>query len=235
MYMQESVSKNKNYSQLKKFCQDLGIDLFGVADIKEIKKDFLLSGKAIDKLDSAVCLGVRLSGSILEEIVDSPTRLYFHHYRVVNAFLDQSSLKICNYIQKKSFLALPIPASIILDWQNQKAHLSHKKIGVLAGLGWIGRNNLLVNETLGSQFRLVTILTNMPLKIDKPVKKDCGSCMLCAKICPSGAIKEEATEFDHIKCFEKLKEFQKQRLADQYVCGVCVGACRGTNFLREAA
>jgi len=45
---------------------------------------------------------------------------------------------------------------------------------VLAGLGWIGRNNLLVNEELGSQFRLASVLTNMPLKIDKPVKNGCG-------------------------------------------------------------
>jgi len=221
------MDKNKNYTSLKKFCQNLGIDLFGVADIKDIKKDFMLSKNILENLDKAVCLGVRLSASILAEIENAPTRLYFHHYRVVNSLLDQAALKLCNYIQKKGYLALPIPASQILDWQNQKAHLSHKKIGFLAGLGWIGRNNLLVNKTLGSQFRLVSILTNMPLKIDKPLRKDCADCRLCVKICPSGAIKENLLDFDHIKCFEKLKEFQKQRLVDQYICGICVNICRG--------
>jgi epoxyqueuosine reductase QueG len=68
----------------------------------------------------------------------------------------------------------------------------------------------------------------MPLRIDKPVRKDCGDCRFCVKICPSGAIKDKPSEFDHIKCFEKLKEFQKQRLVDQYICGICVKACKGS-------
>jgi len=221
------MDKRKNYSSLKKFCQEQGIDLFGVADISRIKKDFLLSKGLLQKIDKAVCLGIRLSQGVLEEIENAPTRLYFQHYRTVNAFLDQLALKASNYIQRKGHLGLPIPASQILDWQNQKAHLSHKKLGVLAGLGWIGRNNLLVNKTLGSQFRLVSILTNMPLEADKPLRKDCGDCRICVKICPSGAIKEQASEFDHLRCFEKLKEFQKQRLVDQYICGICVKACKG--------
>jgi len=218
----------KNYSALKKLSAETGLDLFGVADIKNIKNNFRLSPQILAKLDKAVCLGVRLSGSILEEISRAPTRLYFHHYRTVNAFLDQAALKITNYIQKRGFLALPIPASQILDWENQKAHLSHKELGVLAGLGWIGRNNLLVSPRLGSQVRLVSILTDIPLKTDKPLKKDCRDCRLCIEICPCGAIKENPLDFDHIRCFEKLKEFQKQRLVDQYVCGVCVNACKGS-------
>lgn len=221
------MDKTRNYSTLKKFSQDQGIDLFGVADISDIRKEFQVSGSLVNGFDKAVCLGTRLSASILSEISNAPTRLYFHHYRTVNAYLDQTALKVCNFIQRKGFKALPIPASIILDWENQTAHLSHKKIGVLAGLGWIGRNNLLVNEKIGSQFRLATILTDMPLKLDKPVKKDCGVCHLCVKMCPAQAIKESPSDFDHIKCFEKLKEFQKQKLVDQYICGVCVNLCKG--------
>ncbi|MFH0913590.1 MAG: hypothetical protein V1884_04860, partial [Candidatus Omnitrophota bacterium] len=204
------------------------IDLFGVADISQIKDDFALSKKVLEKLDKAICLGVRLSASILEEIQDAPTRLYFHHYRTANAFLDQAALKMCNHIQKKGYSALPIPASVIVDWQNQKAHLSHKRLGVLAGLGWIGRNNLLVNNELGSQFRLVSILTDMPLKVDKALKRDCGKCRLCITACPALAIKDNSLDFDHAKCLEKLKEFQKRHLVDQYICGVCVNACRGS-------
>jgi len=217
---------NKNYTDLKKFCQNLGVDLFGVADIKEAKKDFLISQELLKRFDKAVCLAVRLSGSILEEIKDAPTRLYFHHYKTVNVFLDQTALKVTNFIQKNKYSAIPVAASQIVDWQNQKGHLSHKQIAVLAGLGWLGRNNLLVNKRLGSQFRLVTVLTDMPLKTDKPAKEDCGACKLCIAVCPAQAIKEKRDDFDHIKCFEKLKEFQRQKLVDQYICGVCVNACR---------
>lgn len=218
---------HKNYSSLKKFCLDNGADLFGAADISEVKKGFMIGEKALEKVDRAICLGVRLSQGILNEISMQPTRLYFHHYRTANMFLDQLAFKIAGFIQKRGFLALPIPASQIVDWQNQKAHLSHRHLGVLAGLGWIGRNNLLVNKELGSQFRLVTILTDMPLKKDKPQKEGCGQCRLCISACPCGAIKEEEIEFDRMKCLEQLKEFQKQRLTDQYICGVCVNICKG--------
>ena len=222
------MNKKESYNSLKRFCASLGADLFGVADIRAARKEFALSPKAIEKLDRAVVLGVRLSQAILSEIEQAPTRLYFHHYRTVNAFLDQSALKVCNHIQNKGFFALPIPASQIVDWEKQTAHLSHKKLGVLAGLGWIGRNNLLVNRKFGSQFRLTTVLTDMPLAPDKPVKENCGSCRLCVVACPAGAIHELPDDFGHQGCFAKLKEFQKQRLVDQYICGVCVSACRGT-------
>jgi len=156
----------------------------------------------VEKFDRAISLGVRLSRSILEEIQDAPTKLYFHHYRTVNAFLDQVAFKVCNYLQKKNYLAIPIPASQIIDWRNLKAHLSHKQIGYLAGLGWIGRNNLLVNKNLGSQFRLVSILTDLPLKTDKPTKEDCQDCRLCIEVCPCEAIKDSPSDFDHLSCFE---------------------------------
>ncbi|MCM8791530.1 MAG: hypothetical protein NC826_00015 [Candidatus Omnitrophica bacterium] len=225
--------KNKNYLRLEKLIKELGLDLFGVADINPIKNEFFISDKILKKIDKAVSLGVRLSSGILEEVEDKPTRLYFHHYRTVNNFLDQMAFKISSFIQEKGSIAIPIPASQIVDWQNQKAHLSHKKIGFLAGLGWIGRNNLLVNKKFGCQFRLVSILTDMPLKTDSPVVQDCGNCRLCIEVCPVKAIKEESKDFDHLKCFEKLKEFQKQRLVDQYICGICVKVCKGREGVRE--
>ena len=221
------MDKNKNYLALKKICLQEGLDLFGVADIREIKHEFQISSKTLQNLDKAICLGLRLSQAILSEMEEKPTKLYFHHYKIINSFLDQVALKLGNIIQKKGYAALAIPATQIIDWEKNTAHLSHRRLGVLAGLGWIGRNNLLVNEKLGSQFRLVSILTDIPLKIDKPSRKSCGDCRLCVKMCPAGAIQESSADFDYQKCFDKLKSFQHQRQVEQFVCGVCVNACRG--------
>lgn len=206
---------------------DWGADLFGAADISSLKDTFVIAPKIIKGLGSAVSLGVRASQEVLGEIEQQPTKLYFHHYRTINMFLDQLALRLSNHIQNLGFRSLPIPASQIVDWQKQTAHLSHKHIAFLAGLGWIGRNNLLVNRKLGAQFRLVTVLTNMPLKLDKPAKEDCGNCHLCMVVCPVQAIKEKKEEFDHLGCFALLKEFQRQRVVDQFICGICVKACRG--------
>jgi epoxyqueuosine reductase len=223
------MSKEADYRLLKKFCLGEGADIFAIADISEVKRDFSISKPVLEGMDFAVCLGLRLSAAVLQEIAIEPTRLYFHHYRTVNDFLDGLALKTCSYIQKKGYAALPVPASQILDWDSQKAHLSHRALGKLCGIGWIGRNNLLVNKIVGSQFRLVTILTSWPLKTDKPVTHGCKECRLCIAACPAQAIKENPADFDHLRCFEKLKEFQKKRMVDQYICGVCVNVCRGKN------
>ncbi len=211
--------------QLKKFSLSRGAGLFGVADIEDLKKDFELSRDVKDRITRAVCLGVGLSPLVLSEVQGEPTKLYFHHYKTANMFLDQLAFAVANWISGKGFLALPVPASQITDWNLQKAHLSHKAIGQAAGLGWIGRNNLLVSKKFGAQFRIVTILTDMALKADKPVRDACGRCMACVSSCPVGAIKESRADFDHLGCFEKLKEFQRQNIVGQFICGICVKAC----------
>jgi len=90
-----------------------------VADITELKSKFHLSENALSGLDKAVSLGVRLSRPILNEIEDHPTRLYFHHYRTINMFLDQLAARVTNFIQSKGGLALPVLASQIVDWEKQ--------------------------------------------------------------------------------------------------------------------
>jgi epoxyqueuosine reductase QueG len=172
-------------------------------------------------------LGKKLIPSVLDDIIDHPTPLYFHHYRQINFFLDRAALILDDYIRDLGAQALPIPASQVIDWERQKAHLSHKKIGELAGLGWLGRNNLLINPEVGAQFRLVTILTDLPLKSDVPLSRDCASCYLCLSVCPVRAIKESQAEFDHWACFEQLKEFRRKGYVGQYICGICVKACSG--------
>lgn len=216
-----------NYRLLKTEAKKLGASLFGVADILKDKENFALPAEVLKKLNCAIVLGIPLSAAILDTISDAPNKIYFHHYRTANSLLDQISLRLSNFIQSKGFYALAIPASQILDWEKQSAHLSHKKIGFLAGLGWIGRNNLLVNEKLGCKFRLATILTDMPLKVGKPTGDSCGSCRMCIKACPVAAIKLEKENFDHKKCFEQLKQFHKSGLVGQYICGLCVKVCPG--------
>jgi len=215
------------YTKLKEFCLGMGLDLFGVADITSLRGEILLSDAVKAPLTRAVCLGARLSAAVLEDVGDHPTRLYFHHYKTANMFLDQSAYRLSVFMQKEGFLALPVPASQIVDWEKQTGMLSHKKVGRMAGLGWLGRNNLLVNENLGSGFRLACVLTDMPLEADKPVERDCGSCRACIESCPAGAISEKPADFGHMKCFAQLKEFQKKRYVEQFICGVCVRACKG--------
>jgi epoxyqueuosine reductase len=222
------MAENKqDYEKLKEFALDQGISLFGVADIRGIRDEFNLNEDLKSRFDRAISLGKRLLDGVLLDIKDSPTPLYFHHYRQINFFLDRAAFLISVHIQQQGFQAVPIPASQTLDWKRQRGHLSHKKIGSLAGLGWVGRNNLLVNPEFGARFRLVTVLTDMPLEPDRPKEFGCGECRECIEPCPAHAIKEKREDFDHWTCFEKLKEFRNKGLVGHYICGVCVKACSG--------
>ena len=84
------IGAKRNYHLIKKFCLAQGVDLFGVADIRPIKNEIAISVKVLEKLDRAVSLGTRLSTAILEEIEASPTRLYYYHYKTLNALIDQT-------------------------------------------------------------------------------------------------------------------------------------------------
>jgi epoxyqueuosine reductase QueG len=217
-----------NYELLKSFSLKKGASLFGVAETSAVKDRFYsLSPKALQGLDSAISVAFHLSDRVIEDVVDGPTKLYFFHYQRVNVLLDELALKVTNFIQDRGWQALPIPASQVIDWENQRAHLSHKHVAQKAGLGWIGRNNLLVSPQFGARQRLVTVLTNMPLKADEPLPWGCNDCRACISSCPSRSIKERPEDFDHVGCYHQVKALVKAAGISQNICGLCVKACRG--------
>ncbi len=68
------------------------------------------------------------------------------------------------------------------------APVLERPLAAKAGLGWIGKHSLLLNEDAGSWFFLGELLVNIPLPVDQPVSKDCGNCVACITSCPTGAI-----------------------------------------------
>lgn len=69
------------------------------------------------------------------------------------------------------------------------APVLEKALGAKAGLGWIGKHTLLLNEHAGSWFFLGEIYTNIPLPVEQAEPVDrCGSCRACMNVCPTGAI-----------------------------------------------
>jgi len=208
-----------------------GARVFGIADLNFLRQNINKLTGVAEKFTRAIVCGFRLQKAVLDELKDRPTPLYFHNYRQVNYQLDSIALLIANVIQDNGFEALAVPASQIISRDPMRGFISHKLLGWAAGLGHIGRNNLLVHPEFGAQVRYVSILTDMPFfPVDKPLQNDCGDCRACISICPAHAIKEQKENFDLNACYSKLNEFVKLSFVGQHICGLCVKACPGKKW-----
>lgn len=212
-----------------------GADLVGVADagpLNELKADppDLLRG-----FTRAVAIAIQLPVAVFESISDKPTPIYSATYQTANRILDELAFRCSVSFQKEGFKSLPIPASQVLDRENWYAAISHKAVARMAGLGWQGKNLLLITPQFGSRVRLVTVLTDAPLTADAPMKNRCGKCTSCRDSCPVKAIRGVNTT-DHYKdrdealhfsrCAEKLaNEFAKLDGIGSPICGICIKAC----------
>ncbi|HER43926.1 MAG TPA: epoxyqueuosine reductase [Candidatus Eisenbacteria bacterium] len=229
--MSESPKSETSCEKLRAAALGAGVDLFGTARIDEGQRSrFHDSIRDIARaLPYAVSMGIRLSSPVLETVLTAPTWTYYYHYRQVNTALDQAALFIAGEIQREGYSALPVPASQILDWDLLGAHLSHREIAGLAGLGWMGRNNLLVTPRFGSQVRLVTVLTDMelPARSGGHAGGDCGRCRACVSMCPVGAIGEDPGDFNLDRCAAQLRRFTKSEKINAMICGLCVKVCGG--------
>lgn len=224
--MRSTLEENRAFlEQLRRQCS---LDLLSVADVRGEGRALAgLPDSTHDSLPLAIVIALRVSRAVLSTLEDGPNLLYFHHYRQINAQLDRATTMIAAEIERQGCSALPIPASQIVDWEKMAGQVSHKAMARLAGLGWWGKNNLLVTPQLGAQVRLATILTDFPLPPDHPLEGDCGSCRRCIAVCPAKAIGESPASFDLPACYEKLNEFRKTRHVQQHICGMCVKACSG--------
>ena len=88
-----------------------------------------------------------------------------------------------------------------------------------AGLGFVGKNSMLINRTFGSWFFISEILTSVELESDEPYSSNydhCGKCTLCVDACPTGAILT-GNVIDSRKCISSFPLVRKNRLAQMKI------------------
>ena len=206
----------------------MGADVSGVAALASYDRHLLDLGDTVrEKYPFAISFGLLVPKGVFATLTDGPTPFYLHHYRQVNYRLDIIAYELARKLEGEGVSALPFAASQMVDWQGQRGHISHKHIAVAAGLGWIGRNNLLVHPRHGGRLRLNTVLTDMELVPDAQLDFGCGHCSACARACPASSIGADPSGFDHKGCYEMLREFKNKRNLGHHICGLCVKACGG--------
>ena len=111
--------------------------------------------------------------------------------------------------------------------------LAERTLAARAGLGFIGKNHMLINPELGPQIFLGEIITSLKLQTDGPIADSCRSCNKCIQACPTGALRTDG-QFDANKCISYLTiEHKGQKRGDLaektgvrlFGCDECVLAC----------
>jgi epoxyqueuosine reductase len=111
--------------------------------------------------------------------------------------------------------------------------LAERAFAVRAGLGFIGKNRMLINPALGPQIFLGEIITTLKLQTDAPIAANCSGCNKCIAACPTGALRADG-QFDANKCISYLTIEYKgeipadlaEKIGDRlFGCDDCVLAC----------
>jgi epoxyqueuosine reductase len=220
---------------IKEFCIQKGAALAGIADLGPLK-----SGLTTDPPDllepytAAISIALPLDMSSVAVMKGEPTPAYASDCRDLNVRLNAITEVIVKHITGLGYRAEAVPASKKLVEGGTEGSISHKAIAVMAGLGWQGKSLLLVTPEYGPRVRLSSVLTDMPLKADSPVKNRCGSCTKCAEACPAGAIRNVNTDFHYAsrdeavdleKCHRNTLKYMKVPGVEYTFCGQCIPVC----------
>ncbi len=200
---------------LKKELLKAGAAIVGFAHVKIALKE----KDEIAHLERAVSIGV--DRNLNEETIK---------------FLSSLQKEVVAYLKGKGYRYLTIPpdSDRIKGTFVSKLYplFTHKIAATSAGIGWIGRNGLLISPEYGPRLSLATVLTDAPLKVNAPIESSmCGDCMLCVEFCPSGAITgrdwSRRKPFIELVRLNRCSDYKKNSRAvrGKPNCGLCINIC----------
>ena len=225
-----NTSKNLS-NRLKEKAIELGASVVGIADAGRFD-EAPVGHNPTDILDDAACvisIGVAQPRAVIQRAM--PTQ-YTRNIFTTAGICDAIASQIGIWIEGQGFDAIPISARFMyMDALSGvlRGDLSHKHAAMLAGLGEIGLNTLLINPTHGIRLMLVSVVTNAPIQPAPPLRGSLcprSECLKCVTACPVKAISSSG-EIDKEKCAKYYRRhpdiyFETWGL---YLCRECRRVC----------
>ena len=154
----------------------------------------------------------------------------YAQYEDYHAFIKSLLRELASFVSVR--VGRPDRYKICVD----SAPLAEKVLAARAGLGFIGRNHLLVHPQLGPQLLLGELVTTLPLQPDEPSRDTCRDCNCCTKACPTGALQQDGF-LDARRCISYQTQYESHDLSAPdtdgwlFGCDECLLACP---FQRQA-
>jgi len=247
-----------DFLALKNALLEAGACRVGFADLalfpdEEVKAVFRarLRPDATSSLPLAgVSIAVTLPPDVVAGLGDGPTRAYYDAYHAANDRLDALALQCAHELEAAGYKAWAQTRAQVAEHDKLNyfvARLPHKTVATLAGMGWIGKDALLVTKAFGSAIRITSVLTDAPLPFDAPITvSHCGTCDACVKICPAAALHDVTWRpgvtstpdlVDVEQCMKVATELSRRNYGIDYdICGMCFYVCPFTRkWLRRVS
>lgn len=252
------MSISKNAYIVKSIASDLGFDFCGIS-----KAEFL--DNEAPRLEEWLKRGYQGKMGYLENHFDKrldPTKLVpgaksvvslIYNYYPQETHQSEGQPKIAKYAYGQDY------HFVIKDKLKEFMHRLQEQIGNIegrvfvdsapvherawagrSGLGWVGKNSLLLNRQMGSFFFLAELIVDLELEPDGPMKDYCGTCTACQDACPTDAIPEPYV-VDGSRCISYLtielrdevpSAFKNNMEGWAFGCDICQDVCPWNRFSR---
>ncbi len=145
--------------------------------------------------------------------------------------------KLKEFIQQINEQVGEIHGRVFVD----SAPVMERQWAARSGLGWVGKNSLLLNKTSGSFFFLAELILDLKLAPDGPVRDYCGTCSACMDACPTEAITEPFV-VDGSRCISYLTIELKESIPNEFSgkmenwifgCDICQDVCPWNRFSKS--